>query len=47
MKAILFRGRKDNIYRSDGPTQADAIAESWEEVPAIISDWNRELGIRN
>ena len=43
MKAILFRGKKNNSYQKDGAsTQADAVAESWNEVLGIISAWNEE-----
>ena len=38
MKAILFRGDTQSLYHSDDyhNTQADAVANSWSEVPGII-----------
>ena len=38
MQAILFRGDTQSLYHSDDyhNTQADAVANSWSEVPGII-----------
>jgi putative hydrolase of the HAD superfamily len=41
MKAILFNGKRDSIYRREGETtRADAAADTWEIIPDIISAWD-------